>query len=126
MAAPETQLNSADSLQQAAGAESRPSRLSSIAVTVRSRRGIVFEGVVSALTSHNETGEFDILANHANFVSVIKESVLLRHVERAPEVIPITVALLVARENKVEIYAGTFLAGDEKAPNRTASQGGRS
>ncbi len=94
----------------------------SIAVTVRSRRGIVFEGAVRALTSHNETGEFDVLANHANFISVIKNKVLLRHAGRAPEVIPITTALLVACENKVDIYVGTFLAGDREVSGPTASR----
>lgn len=46
-------------------------------VSIKSRVKSLYDGSATSLTSINDTGEFDILASHANFVSLIKEKIIL-------------------------------------------------
>ncbi len=82
---------------------------------VSSREGIVFEGEVSSLSSYNEKGKFDILASHANFISLIKKSLTIRADgsdtddktnKGVTKEIAFDNALLRVQENKVEVYLG--------------------
>ena len=50
-------------------------------LVVRSREGVVYNGDVTALTSKNEEGKFDILAEHANFISLINSLLEVRDLE---------------------------------------------
>ncbi|OGM27970.1 hypothetical protein A2962_03555 [Candidatus Woesebacteria bacterium RIFCSPLOWO2_01_FULL_39_61] len=73
---------------------------------VRAREGIIFEGDVDSVTSFNEDGKFDVLAQHANFISLIQKSLtIIEHDGKVTE-IPVDNALLRTRENKVEVYLG--------------------
>lgn len=46
-------------------------------VSIRNRSKILFEGKVQSLTSYNEVGEFDILPQHANFITLIKKAIII-------------------------------------------------
>jgi F0F1-type ATP synthase epsilon subunit len=74
---------------------------------VVSREGSVFEGDVASISSYNEKGEFDVLAEHTNFISLIKKGLTIREEEKSPEKnIPFDNALIRVRENNVEVYVG--------------------
>ncbi len=73
---------------------------------VHSRQGLVFEGDVDSITSFNETGKFDILAQHANFISLIKKSLTIRDSTGKLREIKVDNALLRMKENQVEVYLG--------------------
>jgi hypothetical protein len=84
---------------------------------VASREGIVFEGDVDSITSFNEKGKFDVLASHANFISLIKNGLTVREVggtegkdTAGKKVIGKEIgfdnALIRVRENNVEVYLG--------------------
>lgn len=77
---------------------------------VASREGVVYEGNVDSVTSYNEKGKFDILASHANFISLIKKGLTIRDSavvsKEAVKEISFNTALLRVRENKVEVYLG--------------------
>ncbi len=77
-----------------------------ILLTIRARDGIVYEGKVQSVTSVNETGKFDILPEHANFISLIKDTVVIKDIQGSMKKIKIDVGLLRTRQNKVEIYLG--------------------
>lgn len=49
----------------------------SINVVVRNRENILFQDKVAAVTSYNDKGIFDILPEHENFISLIKQRVVL-------------------------------------------------
>jgi F0F1-type ATP synthase epsilon subunit len=66
----------------------------------------VFEGEVDSITSFNEEGKFDILAQHANFISLIKKSLTIRDTAGKLREIEIDNALLRTKENQVEVYLG--------------------
>lgn len=74
---------------------------------VASREGIVFEGDVDSVSSYNEKGKFDVLASHANFISLVKKGVTVRENEKSgPKEIAFDNALIRVRENNVEVYLG--------------------
>lgn len=68
--------------------------------------GILFEGDIKSLTSYNSKGRFDILAFHANFISIIFKSIRIVDVKGNSKEMTIEKALLRNRQNNTEIYLG--------------------
>lgn len=68
--------------------------------------GILFEGDVRSLTSYNDKGKFDILALHANFISIIYKSIKIIDSKGIEKEMAIEKALLRNRQNNLEIYLG--------------------
>ncbi len=52
---------------------------SSVFISIVNGEGVVFEGEAKALSSYNEGGIFDVLPMHANFISIIKQAVVVHH-----------------------------------------------
>ena len=73
---------------------------------VRSRDGVVFRGDVNSITSFNEGGQFDVLERHANFISLIEKSLIIRDLTGKMRKIGVSSALMRVRDNFVEIYLG--------------------
>lgn len=46
-------------------------------VSIKSRVKSLFDGSATSVTSKNITGEFDVLGSHANFITLIKENLIL-------------------------------------------------
>lgn len=74
-----------------------------LSVTIRSREKIIFTGDAPSLSSVNERGLFDILPGHENFISVVKEKVILHGSNKE---FPFTTGILQVEENKVSVYIG--------------------
>lgn len=68
--------------------------------------GILFEGDIQSLTSYNSKGRFDILAFHANFISIIYKSIKIIDVKGNAKEMNIEKALLRNKQNNLEIYLG--------------------
>lgn len=73
-------------------------------VTIRNKDKVLFQGDVSALSSINDTGKFDILPQHENFISLIKEKLIVHPTLKENNEIQIENGVLRAFENKVNIY----------------------
>jgi len=73
---------------------------------VVSREGVVFENEVTSITSYNELGKFDVLAEHANFISLINTGLIIRDKDNIEKEIKFDNALLKVYKNIVEIYIG--------------------
>ena len=73
---------------------------------VLSRDGIVFEDSVSSISSYNATGRFDVLAQHANFISLINKEIIVRDKNQKETKFEITNALIKVIQNNVKIYLG--------------------
>lgn len=72
-----------------------------------SREGPIYEGEVSSISSYNEKGKFDVLAQHANLISLIKRGLAIRESGKTREKeINFDNALIRVRENFVEVYVG--------------------
>ena len=74
-----------------------------IHVTIKNRESTFYDGDVSAISSYNDVGLFDILPMHENFISLIKDKVIL-HKEDAQKEFKIDKGVLKVRDNKVNIY----------------------
>ena len=77
-----------------------------ISVLVRDRSGIIYEGRAESISSVNEYGEFDVLALHANFISLIRKELVLRDSKGIIKRLPITSGLARVADNRVEVYLG--------------------
>ena len=77
-----------------------------ISVTVRNRQGLVWEGEVTSVSSTNQKGVFDILPQHANFVSTIGKKLVLRKPDGKIEEINVESGLIQVYKNKVLVFLG--------------------
>lgn len=68
--------------------------------------GILYEGEIESLTSYNDKGRFDILALHANFISIIYKSIIIVDSKGDKKEMTIEKALLKNKSNNLEIYLG--------------------
>lgn len=65
-----------------------------------------YEGDIYAASSFNEAGPFDILPYHANFISIIKDKVIVHEVSGENKEFPFQVAVLKALNNNLTIFLG--------------------
>ena len=68
--------------------------------------GVLFEGDIKSLTSYNSKGRFDILAFHANFISIIYKSIRIVDINGNAKEMNIEKALLRNKQNNTEVYLG--------------------
>ncbi|KKQ42733.1 MAG: ATP synthase F1, epsilon subunit [Microgenomates group bacterium GW2011_GWC1_37_8] len=73
---------------------------------VVSREGNVYEGEVISITSYNEQGKFDVLAQHANFISLIARGLDIAEINGNAKQINFDNALIRVKQNIVEVYLG--------------------
>jgi len=73
-------------------------------VNVRSRSKSLFDGDVQSLTSVNQTGEFDVLAMHANFITLVSSYVLLDKGLSSEKRIEFKSAVLSVINDRVDVY----------------------
>lgn len=73
---------------------------------VRTRDKIIYQGVVKSLTSVNESGKFDILPNHANFISLIKKYIFVNELDDKTLGIEVDNGILKVEKNRIEVYLG--------------------
>lgn len=78
----------------------------SIYLTVKSPEELVFSGEIEAITSLNDKGKFDILPLHANFISIIKETLHIYPKDKDKKEMKIDSGVLRINQGKVEIFLG--------------------
>jgi len=78
----------------------------SLFVEVRSRQGLVFSGELWAVTSYNKAGMFDILPEHANFVSMITNKIILKRDDGKRDEINVEDGVIVVEDDTVKIFIG--------------------
>lgn len=78
----------------------------SFLLNIENRDGVVYSGEVSYVSSRNETGKFDILPLHANFITLIKGDVEVHPVHGSPKNIPADNAVLKFEVDRCDIYMG--------------------
>lgn len=67
---------------------------------------VLYEGSAEAVATKNIEGPLSILPEHANFISIIDEIILLRRPDGRQQEIKVEQGVLYCRENNVEIYIG--------------------
>lgn len=74
-------------------------------VNITDRAGVVFEGDVDSLTSYNTKGQFDILPSHANFITIIKNKIIINTNDKKDE-FAVDNGVLKVDSNVVKVYLG--------------------
>ncbi len=74
---------------------------------VRSRDKVLFEGEVKSVTSYNDRGKFDVLDRHAQFISLIKDRLIVVTPDgKSTEIPGIVDGLMRVVENNINVYLG--------------------
>jgi len=71
---------------------------------VKNTRKIYFSGTCYSITSNNEQGEFDILPQHANIISLVKDYLIVDKASASEKKFLIHQGVLIAKENTVQVF----------------------
>lgn len=82
----------------------KPINKDSISVVVRNRQGILLQEDAKAFSSFNEKGVFDVLPEHANFISIIKDSFVIHRKAGDKREMKINQGILRVHENEVHVF----------------------
>ena len=77
-----------------------------LSLLVRSRETEYFNGKISALSSTNKKGAFDILSEHAHFISLIQKGITIHKIDGSTQEITFSNAVLKVKDNMAEVYIG--------------------
>ncbi|KKQ24839.1 MAG: hypothetical protein US62_C0013G0011 [Candidatus Woesebacteria bacterium GW2011_GWA1_37_8] len=66
----------------------------------------MYQGQVASITSFNKKGKFDVLPQHANFISLIQRSLVIRDNKGEVSEIKVSNGLMRVKEDRVEVYIG--------------------
>jgi len=77
-----------------------------ILVTIYSLESILFQGEVKALTSVNEKGKFDILPLHSNFISIVRDYVILHQKNGEEKTFKLSQGVIKLNNNQANIFLG--------------------
>lgn len=90
---------------------------SNLIVQIKDPDQVLFEGGADMVSSINKVGKFDVLLNHANFISIIKSQILVFQNNNLIKELKIGLGVLRVINNKVNIYitSSTFESGSLKA-----------
>jgi F0F1-type ATP synthase epsilon subunit len=77
-----------------------------IHLKVVTRGELVYEGDVISMSSVNDKGKFDVLIRHANFITLIRDEIIIRDTGGEERVIKIGRGILKVFENEANAYLG--------------------
>ncbi|OGV90332.1 hypothetical protein A2783_04190 [Microgenomates group bacterium RIFCSPHIGHO2_01_FULL_45_11] len=80
--------------------------MQTIQTTVKNKDQTLYQGKVISLSSVNDKGQFDVLPEHSNFISLIKDKLVIREPGKVPQEIKLNQAIMRVLSGKVEIYIG--------------------
>lgn len=75
-----------------------------LTVVIRNKDKVLYDGQAYAITAINDKGPFDILTQHENFITLIKEKIIIRATPKEMQEIQIENGVLRVYEDKVYIY----------------------
>ncbi len=74
-------------------------------VRIISPQQLILDAEANSVSSKNSQGNFDILPQHANFITLVENSpVVVRSANQKPLTFKFPLAIIVTTENKVNIY----------------------
>lgn len=77
-----------------------------LSVKVLTPRDVLFEGKANAVSSKNSSGVFDILPEHANFITIIEKQPIIVLTEKNEKITyNFSQAIIYNVQNKVYIFA---------------------
>lgn len=87
------------------GAEKQKAKQDELYVKVLSQFKTYFDGYAQSLSAENETGPFDILKGHANFISLLKPGeVRIKKLNNNEEKLDVERGIVRVNQDKVEVF----------------------
>lgn len=77
-------------------------------------KDVLFEGKARAVSSKNSSGKFDILPEHANFITIIENEPIIVHFEKEDKEFKFSQAIIYQKANKVLVFAEPLSANAAK------------
>jgi F0F1-type ATP synthase epsilon subunit len=77
-----------------------------LSVTIKSRKELIFEGKAYSVTSYNEIGFFDVLPFHTNFVTLIRDFVVIDKGLPTEKSVQLEKGIVTVISNTVKVYVG--------------------
>ena len=74
-------------------------------IKVITPREVLLEGKARALSSKNSNGIFDILPEHANFITIVDNQPIVVHLEKEDKTFNFSQAIIYQKANKVLVFA---------------------
>ncbi|HLC93627.1 MAG TPA: hypothetical protein VJG85_01280 [Patescibacteria group bacterium] len=75
-------------------------------VKIKSATRTHFDGEAFSITSYNDTGVFDVLPQHANFITVIKDRVIVNKGMKDQVEVRVENGVLSVKGDRVNVYLG--------------------
>jgi F0F1-type ATP synthase epsilon subunit len=100
-----------------------PENPKKLEVSIRSALQSYFKDKAQTVTSYNDTGMFDILPQHANFVSIIKDRIIIDKGMQTQKEFKIERGVLSVRKDRVDVYLGFALGADKEESQGTRGKG---
>lgn len=86
-----------------------------IHVRILSPQELILETEAYAVSSKNSQGSFDVLAQHANFITVVEnEPIVVRRKGQKPLNFKFPIAIFYVSNNKVNIYTYLQMSAEKK------------
>ncbi len=81
-------------------------------VRIISPQQLILDAEASAVSSKNLQGSFDILPEHANFITLVENSpIVVRIAGQKPLIFKFPLSIILVTENKVNIYTYVLTKG---------------
>lgn len=95
-----------------------------IHLLIRNRVQLLFDEDVKSVTSKNDTGIFDVLPEHANFISIIKSPLIIGKLDGKKQEINFENGIIKVKDNAVFCYID-LLSSKKSAPKPFIPTGAR-
>ena len=70
------------------------------------RQGILFDSEIASLSSTNIEGKFDVLRQHAQFISIIKDKITIRMLDGKVQEISVDNAVMRVKGEVIQVFLG--------------------
>lgn len=77
-----------------------------LTVSVKGPKNELFTGTALSVTSINNKGKFDVLPYHTNFISLIRDYVIIREQNKKEITLPLQTGVMRVFEDKVNVLIG--------------------
>lgn len=82
-------------------------------LVVRTPEKTVYEGEARAISSVNERGPFDVLSAHQNFITLIREKLVIIDTAGEKQEVPVQGGVMRVHENEITIFLGVEALKEE-------------
>jgi F0F1-type ATP synthase epsilon subunit len=77
-----------------------------VKLSVVTRQSVLFDGEVETVSSVNDNGEFDVLEKHTNFISLVKDKIVIYTFEGEKQEMKIKEGLMRVVKDEVKVFLG--------------------